>query len=511
MAVADPMELQLPQVPLESLPKPRRFGDGPVSGAAVMIVGRVAGFVATFFALAVVARILTPADYGLLAMVSSATAFFSLFADFGLSLVTVQRPTLTSEQMSTLFWINMGFGFFLGSLTSCIAPLLVTFYGDQRLFALTLVVALVFPLTALGTQHEALLKRNMKFRRLVLVRFFSTVCSVAAGVAAALAGWGYWALAVQPLVLAVTASTMFWFAMPWSPGRPRRCEGLSGMLGFGGALTAHGMVGYLANNLDSILIGRTWGEKALGLYNTSCHLMMRPISLAGYGVGEAAIPALSRAASTPGELRPTFRRMFQLTCLLGLPVCFAGAVWTQDLVLTLLGHQWVEAVPVLRLLFIAALPRMLGVCTGWVYVATGRPGRMLSWQLMWTPFIVLAFVLGLSEGAVGVAAAYAIANWIGIIPNYLYCFSGTAILMRDVASSIVRPLACKAFSVLAANGLVRVIPGGAQLHQAGPVRLFALLSVAVCIYVVLVTSFIPMVRERAAFSYRRMLHAEGSM
>lgn len=507
MTLVNSVELKKTEPPRSFSAPHRRFGDGPVSGAAVMIAGRVAGFLATFLALAVVARVLTPADYGLVAMVTSATAFFSLFADFGLSLVTVQRPTLSAEQMSSLYWINAGFGLFLGVLAAVLAPLLVVFYGDPRLFAVTIVIALVFPLTALGTQHEALLKRNMKFRRLVLVRLFSTVLSVSASVAAALAGWGYWALVVQPLALAISATALFWIAMPWLPTRPRRCEDLAGMLGFGGALTAHGMVGYLANNLDNILIGRFWGEKALGLYSTSYGLMMRPISLAGYGVGEAAIPALSRAAAVPAELRSTFRRMFELTCLLGLPICFAGAIWTKDLIFTLLGGQWVDAEPVLRWLFIAALPRMLGVCTGWIYVATGRPGRMLSWQMMWTPFIVLAFVLGLSHGAVGVAAAYALANWIGILPNYLYCFSGTPILLRDVGSALVRPLFCTLCSVFAAMCLVWAIPG-VRLNEAGPVRLAAHLCLAAAVYGLLITSFVPLVSQRVPFSLRRMMGAE---
>ena len=502
MSASDPIDVELREPVIAPSPGKRRFGDGPVSGAAVMITGRVAGFAATFVALAVVARILTPADYGLVAMVTSATAFFSLFADFGLSLVTVQRPHLSSEQMSTLFWINTGFGLLLGGLAACTAPLLVAFYGDQRLLAVTVAIAMVFPLTSLGTQHEALLKREMKFRRLVTVRLISTIFSVGASVAAALTGWGYWSLVVQPIALAVCATVLFWIALPWLPGSPRRCEGLGGMLGFGGALTAHGMVGYLANNLDNILIGRHWGEVPLGVYSTSYGLMMRPISLAGYGVGEAAIPALSRAASREGELRPTFRRMFELTCLLGLPICFAGAWWTSDIVLALLGPKWVEAIPILRWLFIAALPRMLGVCTGWVYVATGRPGRMLTWQMLWTPFIVLAFVLGLPYGAVGVAAAYAIANWIGLIPNYLYCFKGTSIILRDVWSSLVRPLGCTVASITIGTLLPSALSAG-RLH-AGTLRLGARFSVALAAYAVATTVFIPFVHDKIMPSLRRV-------
>lgn len=507
MIVSESMTLGSPDAdPIIATPpiqSARKFGDGPVSGAAVMIAGRIAGFIATFFALAIVARILTPADYGLVAMVTSATAFFSLFADFGLSLVTVQRPVLTAEQSTTLFWVNAGFGLLLGLLSASLAPLLVTFYGDARLFWVTLCVALVFPITSLGTQHEALLKRNMKFRRLVIVRLLSTIFSVAASVAAALAGWGYWSLVVQPLALALSASLLFWLATPWVPGMPRRCEGLSSMLGFGSALTAHGMVGYLANNLDNILIGRYWGDAALGVYSTSYGLMMRPISLAGYGVGEAAIPALSRSVVTPAHLRATFRRMFELTCLLGLPICVAGAWWTDDIVLTVLGRKWTEAIPILFWLFIAALPRMLGVCTGWVYVATGRPGRMLSWQLFWTPLVALSFALGLPYGAVGVAAAYAIVNWIGLIPNYKYCFAGTSIDLRDIAVPLIRPFVCTALSVFVASACSSLIPAW-SINTPGPARLAVRFLIAATVYTVITSLMIPFIHDKVVLVLRSL-------
>lgn len=480
----------------------RRFGDGPVSGAAVMIAGRVTGFAATFVALAILARVLTPADYGLVAMVTSATAFFSIFSDFGLSLVTVQRAQLSVEQMSTLFWINQGFGLLLGVLAACLSPLLVAFYGDSRLFSVALVMALIFPLTSLGVQHEALLKRKMKFRRLVIVRLVATVGSVAMSVVAALSGWGYWSLVVQPVALALCSSVLFWIAYPWLPGRPRTCEGLRSMLGFGGALTAHGMVGYLANNLDNILIGRYWGDFALGVYSTSYNLMMRPISLAGYGVGEAAIPALSRASTSSADLKATFRRMFEVTCLLGLPICLAGILWTGDIVFALLGAQWEAAVPVLRWLFIAALPRMLGVCTGWVYIATGRPGRMLTWQLGWTPVVIAAFVAGLPYGAEGVAAAYAIANWIGVVPNFAYCLKGTPIMARDLLGPMLRPLACTVMCV-AIGTLVSVVISSGPAQSDGPRRLFVEFVVAVLAYLVATALFIPFVNARVASALRR--------
>jgi len=469
----------------------RQFGDGPVSGAAVMIAGKIANFGIAFISIAIVARLLTPADYGLVAMVASATAFFSIFADFGLSLVTVQRPHLSHEQHSTLFWINVAFGLLLGTLAAALGPALVWFYGDVRLLSVTLALAIVFPVAALGTQHEALLKRNMKFRRLASVRLLSSIVSAAAGIAAAFLGWGYWALVVQPLALAASATIMFWLAVHWMPSRPARCEGLRGMLGFGGALTAHGMIGYFANNMDSILIGRFWGDAILGLYATSYNLMMRPVSLAGYGVGEAAIPSLSRAAAASEGLPSAFRRMFAVSCVLGLPMFLVGVIWPDDIVRTLLGAKWTDATAIIPWLFLAGLARMLMVPTGWIYVASGRPKRMLAWQLMWTPFVLLSFVVGLPYGPVGVAACYAGVNCLGLGFSYAFCFRGTDMHLSDVFVTLLAPTICAVGCALAAT-IVQVVAASSMVP--GPWRLVVRLAIAVVLYSACTARFVPMAR-----------------
>jgi O-antigen/teichoic acid export membrane protein len=469
-----------------------RFGEGPVSGAAVMITGKIANFAVAFVSLAIVARILSPADYGLVAMVASATAFFSIFSDFGLSLVTVQRPHLSAQQLSTLFWINVGFGLLLGLLAAALGPALVWFYGDARLLAVALALALVFPVAALGTQHEAILKRNMKFRRLASVRLFSSVVSAGAGIAAALLGWGYWALVVQPLAQAAAGTLMVWMAVRWAPARPTRCEGLRGMLGFGGALTAHGMIGYFANNLDNILIGRFWGDVVLGLYATSYNLMMRPISLAGYGVGEAAIPALSRAAVKPDGLPPAFRQMLAVSCVLGLPMFVVGVIWPDDIVRTLLGPKWMDATAIVPWLFLAGLARMLMVPTGWVYVASGRPKRMLAWQLMWTPFVVLSFVIGLPHGALGVAASYAVVTCLGLGPSYAFCFRGSNIRLSDVFVTLLAPAICAVGSAVAAT-IVQWVAASSMVP--GPWRLSLRLGIAAILYAVCTARFVPMAKD----------------
>jgi PST family polysaccharide transporter len=471
---------------------PPRFGEGAVSGATLVIAAKLAGFAISLVAVAVIARRVTPQDYGLVTMVLSVTAILAVPSDFGLSYVTIQRPQITQQQLSTLFWINVGFGVLLGLLTVALAPGLVWFYNDGRLLWIAFAQAALFPLAALGVQHEALVRRNLKFRRLFVIRLVGTSSGALVGILTACAGWGYWALVSQSLALALGGSLAAWFAIRWRPGRPRRCEDLRSMLTFGGRLTLHGIFGYFSNNADKVLLGKFRGAIDLGLYSQAYTLMMKVIQVAGYSVGDAAIPVLSRSAADAQKSRATFRRMFQLTCLIGLPAAAAGALWAGDIVLTVLGRQWVAAAVVLQLLFLGVIPRMLSAATGWVYIAGGRPDRMLRWQVFWSALAVASFAAGLPWGAIGIASAYALANWLSLAPSFTYCFRPTHFRWQDAAVPALVPALCTlAAGAAGALGQRFLAPAAAP----GLVRLSVELSLFVAVYGILTATTVPLAKE----------------
>jgi PST family polysaccharide transporter len=193
--------------------------------------------------------------------------------------------------------------------------------------------------------------------------------------------------------------------------------------------------------------------------------------------------------------------MYSLTCLLGLPVCIAGSWWADDIVSILLGDQWFSAIPVLRALFIAAAARMLLAPTGWVYVATGRPGRMLTWQVIWTPFILVAFIAGLQGGALGVAIAYAIALWVSLMPGFLYCFQESALSLSDVLHEIHRPLVAS----LVGTGLAVLVqyaiwPGASP----GAERLAVRMAIATTAYGLISAATVPLAHEIAQAAVARL-------
>lgn len=467
---------------------------GAISGAALMMGTKVLSLLVSLLATAIIARLVTPADYGLVMMVTSVTAFLTLPSDFGLSLVTVQKPRISQEQLSTLFWINVAFGLLLGVIALGMAPMLVRLYHDPRVLGITLVNALVFPIAALGVQHEALVKRHMQFGRLSLVRLFSNIVALSVTVLLAWRGWGYWALATQNLIMTLLSTIGVWLCIHWLPGVPRRCAELREMLHFGGSLTAHGIVGYFPSCLDKVLLGWYSGAHPLGLYSNAYTLMSKVLTVTGQ-VSEAAIPAMSRAAGQVEQMRNVYRRMLQFSVVIGLPICLISIVWANEVVRTLLGPRWQEAQPLLQWLFVAALPRMLMSSTGWVYIATGRPDRMLRWQLMWSPAVVLAFLAGLPWAAKGVAEAYAIACWIGLVPSLVYCFRGTPFTRRDVLQPVIRPLLCALVGWAGAGSVSWFFGDDTGREILGLVLHLVVFAV---IYIIGAALTVPLVREALA-------------
>jgi O-antigen/teichoic acid export membrane protein len=426
----------------EPVPPAIPRSQGAVSGAAVIIGTRLFTMAAGFVSLAIIARVLTPADYGLVAMVITVTSFLSVFGDLGLSYVTIQRPQITQEQLSALFWANVAFGVALGTVAALLAPVLVWFYREPRLLLLTLVMAVNFPLAALGVQHLAILQRHMQFLRFGAVQVVEALAGALAGVILALLGYGYWALVLQSLATALVSTTAAWLSVCWLPGAPRRCPELRSMIGFGGRLTAHGMIGYLSLNFDKLLLGRFCGPLQLGLYATPYSLLGRLMGLSAYSVGQAAVPAMSRDQTSSDDMRRTFRRMLQLTGLLGLPLCIIGVLWGNDVVLAVLGHRWTGAAIILQALFLGSIPRMISASTGWIYVATGQPGRMLRWEIIQSPLMALAYILGLPYMAKGVALGFAISCWVLLVPGFAYCLRGTRFQASDVVNPLIAPLLC---------------------------------------------------------------------
>jgi len=414
----------------------------------------------------VMARILLPSDYGLVAMVTAVTGFMSVFKDMGLSMATVQRQEISADQVSALFWVNAGLGLALTLITACLAPLLAWFYKEPRLLWITLALAAGFLVSGFAVQHQALLQRQMRFSALALVDVATLLLECAVGIAAALVGWGYWALVLTSLSASLARTGGLWIACHWRPRGPLLREaGVRAMLAFGGRLSASNILTYLARNLDNVLIGRFWGEQQLGLYAKAYSLLLLPISMINAPVAAVAVPALSRLQNDPQAYKRLFLKAISLVAFVTMPGAAFLIGTSYDLIRVILGENWVGASPVFLALAISAPVQAIYNAQGWLYVSMGRTDRLLKWCLVSSGLIVLSFVIGLPQGARGVALSYSCAVLLIMLPSFRYAFEPTAIRVLDLLKAIAEPLAVSLASLALGVLLLRYLPLSSSLAR----------------------------------------------
>ena len=411
-----------------------------VRGGVAAVLGQAVGMALQIGTTFVLARILSPTDYGLQSMVLTLTAFFSLFKDAGLSVATVQRETVTSEHISTLFWINLVLGAVLTILVAASGPFLAAFYKDPRLLWLTVASASIFLFNSLSVQHKALLDRAMRFSTSVKIDILSAAIGSVIAIGMAALGCGYWSLICQNISLAIIGTVATWIAMPWLPGRPRWTVELRSMVRFGGTVTLNGFVVYFAYNTEKILLGRFWGAAPLGIYTRAYQLATLPVQQLIGAVHIVAFSVLSRMQSEVQRLQRAYLKSLSLIVSMTIPVVISTALFSDEIVLLMLGRKWMGVAVVLRLLSPTVLVFALINPFSWFLRATGRVGRSLNIAFLICPVVVAGILAGLHRGPAGVAVGYSAAMALLFVPVVAWAIHGTGITARDYWDAIKRPL-----------------------------------------------------------------------
>ncbi len=416
------------------------IGRRTAHGMAFTLASQLSRFGLQLGSTAVLARALTPRDFGLVGMVTAVTGFAALFKDLGLSAATVQRQELTHEQVSNLFWINVGMSGLLMVVFMAAAPAIAWAYGEPALVAITIAIAATFLLGGLTAQHHALLRRQMQFRQIATVDVVAKIASVLVAITAALLGAGYWALVLMAAAHAAVSMVGVWAACGWRPGLPRRGAGVRPLLAFGGGLTVFSTLSYLARNADNMLIGWYWGAGPLGLYTKSYGLLMMPLQQMKAPIGHVALPALCRLQDDPERFRRFYLNVLSLIATLTVPVGAVIALGSGEIIEFFLGRQWVEAGPIFLALSLSLPVQAILTCTGWLFMASGRSRPMLMWGAASSGSMIAAFLLGLRWGPLGVAIGFTASMYILAWPLSAYAVRGTSITTSDLWRCLSRPV-----------------------------------------------------------------------
>jgi O-antigen/teichoic acid export membrane protein len=378
-----------------------------VRGGLYTSVAQAVALLANLAALPVLARLLEPSDFGLVAMVTVFTGLAAMFVDAGLTMATIQREGLEHQQVSNLFWISAALGLLISIVVSALAPAVAWLYGEPRLVPITIALAVAPFLSGLTLQHQALLRRAMQIKRLAVIQAGSPLLGYSVAIAVAWSYRSYWALVALPIANSGMRLIGAWIACAWRPSLPRRGANVRGMVGFGAHLTGFTFVNYFARSGDNFLIGWAWGSTALGLYERAYKLMMAPLHQINGPLAGIMIPTLSRLNTEPSRYRRAYFRSVAVFQTVSVPLMAFVAVMAPEIVRVVFGTGYEQAGPILRWLAIAGLAQPLTNSLGWLYVSQGRGRELMRWGLLGSSITVVSFLLGLTWGALGVAIAYA--------------------------------------------------------------------------------------------------------
>lgn len=429
-----------------------------VRGGLLTLTSQGVQFALSSISTIVLAHLLTPADFGLIAMVTTITGLGQSFADLGLSEATIQHPEINHDQVSKLFWVNVAIGLGLTIITASLAPLLVWFYHEPRLRTIMYVVSFTFLIGGLRVQHDALLRRNMQYLSLAIRDVTSYVVAVPMAIFLAWRGAGYWAIVALPLTVNAIQMTLSWAMARWIPGLPRRNARIRALIGFGGGVAASYFTYSTTRSTDSILIGWYWGAGPLGLYSRAMNLLLLPVRQFGAPARSVAVPAFSRLQNDPDRLAQFYLRTANLIMWITAPIFgFLFVAATPVIVLTL-GYQWRDAGPVFQNLAIFALGQLLYESVVWLLVSRGQSRRLLKLVLIMCPITVCSYVIGLPFGIRGVALSGALGMLVTFPWILSFSFRGTKLTLAGFGRHLVYPiLTC----------LAGVATGELALHVVG--------------------------------------------
>ena len=437
-------------------------GRRSVRSGVTRLLEQGAVFVMSIGSTAALARLLTPEDFGLMAMVAIPLALIFNLRHFGLPMALVHREHVTPAAADALYWATVTLSAAACLLMAGSGPLLAALFDEPVVTALTVAAAGALFVKALGAPHEGLLMRQMRFGMLTATRIAATFVGMVAGIVAAFSGAGAWALVLQMAVTNGLETVFWWVGARWWPKlRPRtwRHSGLGTLIAYGLPYAGFSVTETIGRNADRVAIGYVTGASALGLYDNAFRWARFPLQQVFTPLLGVAVSGLSRVKREPKVFRAYVQRSVQPVLGLALPALAFVVVAAEPVVRVLLGDQWLDAIPLLRWLAAAAFVRCFVMVARWLFLAEGRTRSQLRWGFVVAPTLIVAAVIGVQWGAYGVAVASFVASIALAVPETAIALRESAVRPRDLLAAQWRPTVAAVVAAAAVQAIADSLPG----------------------------------------------------
>lgn len=359
-----------------------------------------------FGTIVVLARLLDPSDFGLMAMIFLVTGLAQAFSDAGISNAIIYRQDVTDEQLSTLYWLNITAGVTMFLIILVARPLIVAYYREPQISVYISVVSVGFVISSFGQQSLVLMRKELRFRNFSVVEITSSVIASVSAIGAALLGWGVWSLVLRSIVQASVRSLMgiSWAAQSGKlPGLHFRSVDLRGFVSFGLYQMGEKTINYLSANVDNLIIGRFLGAEALGYYSVAYQLIKFPLERFNPIITQVAFPTFSRIGHDNAILRRGYLKVVSIVATVAFPMLVGMFVVAPLFVEVVYGKTWLPAVAVIRILCIVGAVKAQGNPIGSLLLSKGRADIGFYWNIFAVVAMAIANWVGARWGIEGVA------------------------------------------------------------------------------------------------------------
>lgn len=393
---------------------------------ALQIVSQLLKFVVTV----VLARLLSPQEFGLMGMVVVLTGFAEVVNEMGLGYALVQRKQLEEAHLSTVFWVNLAAGAVWTAAFVALSRPIAAFYGEPALERLSIALSCMFLLGSLSIVQRNMLLRTMNIRAIFVAETTAVFVSGASAILAALAGAGVWSLVVQSLAITGTLCVMFWLQSPWRPRAIFEIRALRELFGYSTNLLGTNLLAYSSKNLDNLLIGKLVGAVAIGVYMRAYNLMLLPLRQVTKSLTRVMFPTLSAIQDDIEKVKRVYLQATRAIALVTFPMMVGLMVAAEPFVLAIYGEKWREVVPIIRVLCLTGMQQSVGITVAWIFNSQGRTDTRLRLGIYDFIVTTAAFVVGLRLGGVmGLAIAYVTVSYTLLLYPW-WAIAGRLIHMR---------------------------------------------------------------------------------
>ena len=358
------------------------------------------------------ARLLTPETFGLIALANVFLAFMRIFLDQGFAKALIQRENLEPEHLDAAFWSQVGSGILLTAITFFTADLVAGVFDQPKLIPILQSLSLIFIINSLSRVHDALLNREFAFKVVALRSLLGTIISGVVGITMAMKGYGVWSLVTLNITAELVSLIVIWGTVDWRPKLRFSLKHFQDLYSFGIYLLAFKFIKFFDKRADNLLIGYFLGEVALGYYAIAYRILEVMTQLLVKTVDKVALPTFSRLQTEPERFRSLFYKTTQFTSLIAFPTFLGVVVFAPELILTLFGEQWIPATGAMQILAVEGILLAVSLFHKSVFMSMGKPSWTVKISLLNATVNLIACLIAVRWGIIAVALAYVISSYL---------------------------------------------------------------------------------------------------